>query len=70
MPDFSQMSSQEEKWVVLYVEDNPANLNLVRHIFYRRPDASLLTAPDAKLGLELAQAHQPGLGQMLRSIRF
>jgi PAS domain S-box-containing protein len=51
----------QEKWVVLYVEDNPANLNLVRHLFRRRPDSRLLTAPDAKLGLELAQAHQPDL---------
>ncbi|MDH5763035.1 MAG: PAS domain S-box protein [Nitrospinota bacterium] len=53
--------SSRGKWVVLYVEDNPANLNLVRHIFHRRPDSRLLTAPDAKLGLELAQAHQPDL---------
>ena len=54
-------ASSEKQWVVLYVEDNPANLSLVRHIFYRRPDVLLLTAPDAKLGLELAQAHQPDL---------
>jgi len=47
--------------VVPYVEDNPANLNLVRHILDRRSDVLLLTAPEAKLGIELAQAHQPDL---------
>ncbi len=47
--------------MVLYVEDNPANLNLVRHIFRRRPDILLLTAPEAKLGIELAEAHRPDL---------
>ncbi len=50
-----------ERWVVLYVEDNPANLTLVRQILHRRSNVMLLTAPDAKLGIELAQAHQPDL---------
>ena len=49
------------QWVILYVEDNPANLNLVRHIFRRRPEVFLLTAPDAKLGIELAEVHHPDL---------
>lgn len=51
----------KDRWVILYVEDNPANLNLVRQILHRRSDVLLLTAPDAKLGIELAQAHQPDL---------
>lgn len=50
-----------DRWVILYVEDNPANLNLVRQILRRRSDVLLLTAPEAKLGIELAQAHQPDL---------
>ena len=54
-------SPSRERRVVLYVEDNPANLNLVRHIFRRRPDELLLTAPEAKLGIELAEAHRPDL---------
>ena len=46
---------------VLYVEDNPANLLLVERIMAQRPDIRLLTAPQAQLGLEMAQAHSPDL---------
>jgi len=46
----------QEKKAVLYVEDKPANLNLVCHIFHRPPDVLLLTTPDAKPGIELAKA--------------
>lgn len=44
---------------LLYVEDNPANLKLIQEIIAFRPDLRLLTAVDAKLGIELARAHQP-----------
>lgn len=54
-------AGQKSKYIILYVEDNPANLNLVRHLFRRRSDVELLAAPDAKLGIELAQAHHPDL---------
>ena len=33
----------------------------MRHLFRRRSDVELLTAPDAKLGIELAEAHRPDL---------
>jgi CheY-like chemotaxis protein len=55
------LADEQKKNVILYVEDNPANLNLIRHVFRHRPDVELLTAPDAKLGIELAQAHLPDL---------
>ena len=55
------LAGEQKKNVILYVEDNPANLNLIRHVFRHRPDVELLTAPDAKLGIELAQAHLPDL---------
>ncbi|MGF6273623.1 signal transduction histidine kinase/ActR/RegA family two-component response regulator [Massilia sp. UYP11] len=45
--------------LVLYVEDNPANLRLVEQIFAFRPDLRLLAAADGHLGLELARAHRP-----------
>ena len=48
-------------YVVLYVEDNPANLQLVGEILSGRPDITLMTAPHARLGLELAHAHRPDL---------
>ncbi|QYF95710.1 response regulator [Massilia sp. PAMC28688] len=47
--------------VVLYVEDNPANLRLVQEIVAFRTDLRLLSAADAHLGLEMAKVHQPDL---------
>ena len=44
---------------VLYVEDNPANLELVEQLIERRPDLRLLSAADGSLGIEFARAHQP-----------
>ena len=41
---------------VLYVEDNPANLRLVSHLFSRWPHVQLLAAHTAALGLDLAAA--------------
>ncbi len=46
---------------VLYIEDDPANLILVRHLLERRPGIHLLTASQGHLGLELAAAHHPDL---------
>ncbi len=46
---------------LLYVEDNPANLNLVQEIVRFRPGLRLLTAPDGQLGIALARAHLPDL---------
>lgn len=48
-----------EPHLVLYVEDNPANLRLVEEIVAFRQDLRLLSAPDGHLGLELAKAHRP-----------
>jgi CheY-like chemotaxis protein len=44
---------------LLYVEDNPANLKLVEEMVRFRSDVRLLSAPDARLGIELARAHRP-----------
>jgi len=51
----------EHKWTVLYVEDNPANLKLVERILNTRADIKVLTAPQARLGIDLARAHRPDL---------
>jgi CheY-like chemotaxis protein len=45
--------------LLLYVEDNPANLRLVEEIVRFRPDLRLLAAGDGPLGLSLARAHRP-----------
>ena len=44
---------------LLYVEDNPANLQLVEQIIARRPDLRLLTAANGTSGIEIALASQP-----------
>ncbi len=44
---------------LLYVEDNPANLELVEQLIAHRPDLRLLSAADANLGIEFARAYQP-----------
>ncbi len=44
---------------LLYVEDNPANLNLVKQIISRHPDMHLLSAVEGYSGIEIARASQP-----------
>jgi PAS domain S-box-containing protein len=44
---------------LLYVEDNPANLELVEQLIARRPDLRLLAAADGNLGIEFARAYLP-----------
>jgi CheY-like chemotaxis protein len=44
---------------LLYVEDNPANLNLVEQLIARHPNMRLLSARDGNLGIQLACANQP-----------
>jgi PAS domain S-box-containing protein len=46
---------------LLYVEDNPANLELVEQLIARRPDLRLLSAADGNLGIEFARAYQPAV---------
>jgi PAS domain S-box-containing protein len=44
---------------VLYVEDNPANLELVEQLVARRPDLRMLSATDGALGIDFARTCQP-----------
>jgi CheY-like chemotaxis protein len=44
---------------LLYVEDNPANLQLVEELIARRPDLRLLSAADGGLGIALAREFMP-----------
>jgi len=44
---------------LLYVEDNPANLELVEQIVARREDLRLMSAADGELGVEFARACNP-----------
>jgi len=45
--------------LLLYIEDNPANLKLVQEIVRFRADLRLLSAPDGHLGLSLARSRHP-----------
>ena len=44
---------------LLYVEDNPANLELVAQLVQRRPELRMLSAADGNLGIEFARAYRP-----------
>jgi PAS domain S-box-containing protein len=44
---------------LLYVEDNPANMELVAQLIARCPDMRLTTAVNGNLGVELARATRP-----------
>lgn len=46
---------------VLYIEDNPFNMTLMRRIAEMRSGVRLMEASQGWLGLELARAHQPDL---------
>jgi CheY-like chemotaxis protein/nitrogen-specific signal transduction histidine kinase len=46
---------------ILYVEDNPANLELVEQLIARRGDMRLLSASDGEVGIEYARAYLPEL---------
>ena len=46
---------------LLYVEDNPANMALIKQLMLRRRDLKLLTAIDADIGLQLARSLQPAV---------
>jgi len=52
---------EDLQYTVLYIEDNPPNLLLVGEILSTRPNVTFLSAGDAELGIELAQARCPDL---------
>ena len=45
--------------LLLYVEDNPANLKLIEQLIARRPDLRLLTAQNGRDGITLARGYLP-----------
>jgi CheY-like chemotaxis protein len=47
--------------MVLQIEDNPSNFAVVEAILEQRPQVSLMTAIQGRIGLELAQQHRPDL---------
>lgn len=59
--DSSEASVSSNTRNVLYIEDDPDNQSLMRHILQRLPayDIKLHTAHNAELGLDLARTHRP-----------
>jgi signal transduction histidine kinase/CheY-like chemotaxis protein len=58
----ADQAEQEESstGLLLYVEDNPANLKLLEEVIDDRlPNLTVLSAHNAELGLELASEHKP-----------
>jgi signal transduction histidine kinase/ActR/RegA family two-component response regulator len=53
--------TNNNKKKVLYIEDIPANVELVRQIFRHREEINLLSAATALAGIELAQSETPDL---------
>jgi CheY-like chemotaxis protein len=51
--------SVQERYTLLYVEDNPPNIALMQELVNSVPSLRLLTAADANTGLALAHAHRP-----------
>ncbi len=50
-----------ENYTLLYIEDNPDNLILVRQVLKTRPNIRLIFSRDSRTGIELALAHHPDL---------
>lgn len=57
----AQRSEKNNKKKILYIEDIPANMELVKQILKSRPQLDLLWAPNAMDGIESAQADAPDL---------
>lgn len=59
MPVKAQIESPASVRTLLYVEDNPANLNLVEQLIARRADIHFSSAVTGALGVTLARASLP-----------
>lgn len=63
-PDLAASASigdADHHYTILYVEDNPANQQLVEKIIGRMPYVDLILAHNAELGLEMAETNKPDL---------
>jgi PAS domain S-box-containing protein len=58
-PADQQLPDGTARRTVLYVEDNPANLELMEDLIKRRPELRLLSATDGDLGVGYARTYLP-----------
>lgn len=59
--EYLENGHQDYHGVIMYVEDNLANIRLVQSIFSRMPVIKLITAMQGSIALELAREHLPDL---------
>ena len=59
--EVEQIHQPTNKKVILYVEDNPANLALVEGVLKKYPDYNLLSAGTAERGIDIARNQKPDL---------
>jgi CheY-like chemotaxis protein len=57
----TQPRAESHARTILYVEDNPSNVNLVEHVLSLRPEITLIVAMQGTLGIDLARKHDPSL---------
>ena len=60
-PALAGLSGGGPASLVLYVEDNPANLAFMEELMVDLDRLQLLTAPTGEMGIELARAHGPAI---------
>lgn len=54
-------SGENQKYMLLYVEDNRTNVSLVAQILKTRPEIVLMSAHTGEMGLELAHLYHPDI---------
>ncbi|CCQ73937.1 GAF domain-containing hybrid sensor histidine kinase/response regulator [Magnetospira sp. QH-2] len=59
VPFPTQSGPEVAEKLILYVEDNVANMTLMEEIIEDEPQTALITAPSAEVGLLMAQERQP-----------
>lgn len=57
----SVLEGDNKQSLVLYIEDNPSNMTLLRRVLAYRPNTELLTATEGTTGLEIAKSRKPDL---------
>jgi len=61
LPTMEEPISATGKHVLLYIEDNAANIRLIKRVIARRPEIEMLCAETGALGLQSAREHRPDL---------
>ncbi len=58
-PELEMLSGQKKMSKVIYIEDNPTNMKLVRDALTKYPSIHFMEAPNAMVGLEMIRRKDP-----------